>query len=500
MLLKMRVTVCLLVLCISSIARGEAFDADRLTRLVEAGMAQWHVPGMAVTVIDDHEVVFEAGFGLTSIDNGRRVDAHTLFANASTTKAMVAAGILMLADEGALSLDDAVIRHLPEVHFHPAVDTPQITVRDLLAHRTGLPSTDFWTFFQQMPLDEQISRLRFVVPESAPRTRLIYQNTMYELAGLIIERVSGKRWDRFLAERLWSPIGMRETYGTRGQIPARKRHVRPHDYLGGELVELPYDLPADTADAAGSVWSSIHDMSLWARFLLRGAITADGRRLISEAGLRAMFEPQQFASPEDFYPTVELTTPDWRTYGLGWFQQNFQGRKIEFHTGSLDGLVAIMGLDRQDGRAVVVMGNRDHAELRHAILWDVMDDTAVSSRRDWSREVFDLYARIDQRSRESWQEVEASRLRDKPASLPVEAYAGTYRSAKNGDILIEIGERGLQTRIGNYQYQLSHWHLDTFLVTYPFWRNGRLSTFTIGPDGSVTSVAFFDEHFQRVRD
>ena len=496
----LRWMLCIVVFATSALARGEAFDPDRFSRLVEEGMARWHIPGLAVAVIDDHASVFSAGFGVTSTRNGEPVNVHTLFANASTTKAMVAAAILILADEGKLSLDDPVIEHIPELHFHAAMNTPEITIRDLLAHRTGLPSTDFWSFYQQMPLDEQIERLRFVAPEAAPRDRLIYQNTMYELAGVLIERRTGKRWDRFLDERLWRPIGMRETYGTRGQIPGRKRHVAPHDYLNGTVQELPYDLPADNADAAGSVWSSIHDMSLWAQFLLRGAVTADGRRLISEAGIREMFEPQQLATPADFYPTVELTHPNWRTYGLGWFQQDFQGRKIEFHTGSLDGLIAIMGLDLDAGRAVILMANRDHAELRHAILWDVMDNTPIPDRRDWSEEVFELYARIDQQGRESWEEIEKSRLPDKPAQLPLTAYAGRYQSAKNGDILIELTEDRLHTRIGSYEYQLSHWHLDTFLVSYPFWRNGRLSTFRVGPEGHVESVDIFGEAFLRISD
>lgn len=486
----------LVLVTVAAAAHTREPDARELEAFVEEGMALWDVPGMAVSVVDDGRVVMQRGFGETSL-GGEAVDEHTLFANASTTKAMVAAGLLILADEERLSLDDPVIEHLPEVHFHPEAQTQQVTIRDLLAHRTGLPSTNFWTFRQLTPLAEQIPRLRLVEPEAAPRTRLIYQNTMYELAGLVIERVSGQRWDEFLDARLWEPIGMTETYGMRGQIPAGSTHVTPHTEIDGDVRAVPYDLPADLPDAAGSAWSSLHDMTKWAQFLLRGGVTDDGERLISEARFAMMFEPQQLASPDDFYPTVELTEPQWRTYALGWFQQDFEGRRIDFHTGSLDGLIAIIGLDRAADRAVVVMGNLDHAELRHAILWEVMDDTPDTERRDWNRDVFELYAARAEEDGREWEETVAGRLEDATPTLPLDAYLGTYHSDVLGDIAFARDDGRLVLRTGMYDYEVSHWHLDTFLVDYLTWSHGQFATFAIGPDGEIGSVRVFDHEFAR---
>ena len=321
------------------------FDAARFDALIESGMRDWRVPGLSVAAIEDGELVYLRGFGRTG-PGGTAVDEHTLFANASTTKAMVAAGLLVLADDGRLSLDDPVIDYLPELHFEREIHTDAVTIRDLLAHRTGLDRTDFWTFRQRMPLAEQIRKLRLVEPAAGPRERLLYQNTMYELAGLVITRVAGKPWYEFLDERLWTPIGMHDTVGMRGRIPEARARVRGHDEVDGEVVPIPYDLEPEQEDAAGSAWSSARDMALWAAFLLADGVTANGERLISEDGIREMFTPAQLAGPDDFYPTVELTEPNWLSYGLGWFQQDFRGRKIDFHTGSLDGLVAIIGLDR----------------------------------------------------------------------------------------------------------------------------------------------------------
>ena len=475
-----------------------AFDTDHLSSFTKKGMELWHVPGMSVAVVTKDEVLFQKGFGKTAIDNGKQVDEHTLFAIASTTKAMVVAGVLMLADQEKLSLDDPIIKYIPELHFENPMLTQQLSIRDLLAHRTGLPSTDYWSFLQYMPLQEQISRLRNVPNQAAVRTRLIYQNTMFEIAGLLIERLSGQRWHDFLTERLWHPIGMLETYGERAQTGDGQSHVMPYRYHENRLVLADWDFPADFANAAGSAWSSIHDMSLWAQFLLRDGVTSNGERLVSESGMQQMFEPQQLASPADFYPTTELTKPNWRSYGLAWFQQDFQGRKIDIHTGSLSGLIAIIGLDRANAKAVIVLGNRDHAEMRHALMWEVMDNTRGDERRDWNQEVFDLYAKNAEEARKSWKETQKERLNNTKPGLPKAAYPGTYSNSSFGDIQIVGSDSDMILRTTAVDFEMSHWHLDTFLVEHEKWDMHEFATFNIDPEGKITSVNAIGHTFERV--
>jgi len=483
-----------------SVPAMATFDADRLSAVTERGMDLWHVPGMSVAVVTKDEVLMQKGFGTTAAKKGQVVDEHTLFSIASTTKAMVVTGILMLVDEGKLSLDDPIIKHVPELHFGDPLLTQQFIVRDLLAHRTGLPSTDYWSFFQDMSLDEQLTRLQKVKPVAPIRTRLIYQNTMFEIAGLLIERLSGQRWHHFLAERLWQPIGMLETYGAREQIGADQSYVTPHLYVENKLTVPAWDFPADYADAAGSVWSSIHDMSLWAQFLLRDGVTKNGDRLVSEESIKQMFEPHQLASASDFYPTTELTQPNWRSYGLAWFQQDFQGRKIDFHTGSLSGLIAIIGLDRANDKAVIVLGNRDHAEMRHALLWEVMDNTDADNRRDWNQDVFNLYeARADE-SEKKWKETRQKRLKHTKPSLKLAAYAGRYRSESMGDILIEKSGRNMTLKTTLIDFEMTHWHLDTYIVEYESWGMHEFASFNIGSDGLITSLGIFGDTFVRVEE
>jgi CubicO group peptidase (beta-lactamase class C family) len=487
--------IALAMLVVTATSAPAFEDSRHLSGFVESGMELWQVPGMAVSVVSGSEVLFQKGFGTTALHDGSKVDEHTQFAIASTTKAMVVAGILLLADQGKLSLDDPIAKHIPELHFSDPLLTQQLMIRDLLSHRTGLPSTDFWTFFQDMPLDEQIKRLGSVSAAAPLRTRLIYQNTMFELAGLVIERLSGTHWDNFISEHFWQPIGMTETFSSRGQIESGLARVSPYYFINDELTLAQWDFDADLADAAGSVWSSIHDMSLWAQFLLRGGMTSDGEQLVSEAGFEEMFKPHQLASPDDFYPTVELTQPNWRSYGLGWFQQDFQGRKIDFHTGSLSGLIAIIGLDRAGDRAVVVLGNRDHAEMRHAVLWEVMDRQAPADRRNWNREIYDLYEGRAEQGDEKWAETKRQRLVKTKPSLPRDDYAGTYESPATGEVTIAVKGREWVLKTKKVELPMTHWHLDTFLVEYESWGLRELAEFHVGSNGTIRELELFGESF-----
>ena len=492
---SLRIVAVAAVLTFSSLAFAQQ---DDYAAFLERGMELWQTPGTAAAVVTDEEILFQQGFGTTSIEDGTPIDEHTPFAIASTTKAMVAMGVLMLVDEGKLSLDDPITEHIPELHFSDPFMDKEITIRDLLAHRTGLPSTDSWSFMLDMPIDERIERLRHVQRVAGIRMSNIYQNTMYDLMGVLIKNIDGREWHEYLDDELWGPIGMQETWPARGEIPRRKSHVLPHFFRDGEVVLTPWDLPAEDRMPAGSVWSTIHDMSLWAQFLLRGGITADGERLVSEAQYEQMFEPTQLATVPDFYPTVELTKPHWRTYGLGWFQQDFQGRMIDFHTGSLAGLIAIIGLDREAKRAVLMLANRDHAEFRHAWLWHVMDNTTGDDRRDWNQDIFEMYERNSGGAEEQRETMYAARREGTITSVPLEAFAGTYSTPAFGDVVLHVEGEELVANLPLHEVRFSHWHDNVFLWRFEQWDFEMLVEFRIGFDNTVTALEWGGDTFTKI--
>ena len=239
-------------------------------------------------------------------------------------------------------------------------------------------------------------------------------------------------------------------------------------------------------------------MTLWGQFLLRGGKTAAGEQLLETEAVEDMFRPQQLIPKNAFYPATAITLPQWTSYGLGWFQQDFQGRKIDFHTGSLNGLIAIIGLDRANDKGVIVFGNRDHAEMRHAVLWETMDARPADQRPDWNLAIWNLYQKLEERGEDRWAEREKQRLKRTKPSLKLERYAGPYSSPAMGDIEIVVEKRDMLLRTPRADMSLSHWHLDTFLLEYERWGMKEFATFHIGPDGEITHLELFELEFSPV--
>jgi hypothetical protein len=157
-------------------------------------------------------------------------------------------------------------------------------------------------------------------------------------------------------------------------------------------------------------------------------------------------------------------------------------------------------LDRAGDKAVIVLGNRDHAEMRHALLLEVMDNTDGDGRRDWNQEIFELYESAKKDSKGDWKEIEKKRLENTRPALSLGDYAGTYRSESMGDIRIEKSGRKLTLRTTRVDLAMTHWHLETFLVEYTAWEMREFATFNIGSDGMIESLSFVGEQFVRVKD
>jgi hypothetical protein len=305
-----------------------------------------------------------------------------------------------------------------------------------------------------------------VKPSTSLRSHFTYQNVMYHAAGEVAAAAGGMPWADLLRQRLLIPLSMSGTSPTLASIPAGAPVASPHYEVGGR-VKVVRNAAVDNVAAAGSVWSSVDDMSRWLVFLLAGGETG-GRRLLSEARLAELFTPQAIVGPDGFYPTARLTRPHWTTYGLGWFQQDYEGRAVDFHTGSIDGMVAICGLVRDEKLGVVVLANRSRAELRHALMLRVFD--AFSPRgaaRDWSADLLKLYADLRAEGQARQDELEKGRVVGTRPTLPLSAYAGRYEDALYGTVSVQAqGEVLRLTQGPELQARLEHWNYDTWKAAW----------------------------------
>ncbi len=464
-----------------------AFDA-----YVANAAREWRIPAMAIAIVKDDSLVFAKGYGVLELGKPTPANEHTRFAIGSTTKAMTTMALAMLVDEGKVKWDDRVIDYLPDFRLYDAYATRELTIRDLLTHRTGLPNTDLLWLRDDLAMPEMMRRLRFVQPVSSFRTTWLYQNVVYAIAGEIVAKVSGVPWDQFVRQRIFTPLGMNETEPLVADITGKPNVAVPHALIR----DTPRVVNVRTTDpiaSVGSVWSSVSDMSKWMRFMLDSGRVGD-KRLIAPATFNEIVAPQ-IRAPMAEYPALRLARPNFFSYALGWFVQDYQGHTVWMHTGSIDGMCAIIALVPDLRLGVYALENLDHAELRHALIYQVMDMYEGNPRRDWSADVRKLFA--DMRPRQAGAPATAQTV--KPPTLALDRYAGTYADSVYGDVEITLDNGALHARFGKEVLgTLEPWQFDTFrahgappeesMVPMSFLSDGR---------GGIASLRLFGATFTK---
>jgi CubicO group peptidase (beta-lactamase class C family) len=322
---------------------------------------------------------------------------------------------------------------------------------------------------------------------------------MYAVAGEVVRAASGMSWADFLRTRLWQPLGMTRTVATLAEAARASNVATPHASIGDTLRTIGSN-SVDAVAAAGSVWSSAADMARWIRFLLDSGRVGE-RRLLKQETFAELVKPQTHVPRDEFYPTAQLTRPHWTTYGLAWFQQDYHGRKIDYHTGSIDGMVAIVGLVLDEKLGVVVLSNAAQSNLRHALMLKTFDLFTGAPARDWSRDLKKLYDSLATRGATMQQTAAARRVTGTRPSLDLAQYAGTYSDSLYGTRVVTFEDGALRMRANSKSIgTLSHWQYDTFQVRWDQpWRGSSMVTFTIGPAGVPSRMDQGGASFRRTR-
>jgi CubicO group peptidase (beta-lactamase class C family) len=498
----MRYVVFLLLITSVSVAQKPAPSLDTKVKEFEAyilkSQKEWQVPGLAVTVVKDGKVLLSKGYGVQELGTSTAVDSKTLFVCASTTKAMTATCMGMLVDEGKVRWNDPVIKHFPEFHLYDPFVTRELQIRDLFIHDTGVGNADFLWGLMDIPSDQVLQKMRDVKPTYSMRAGYIYQNIFYLAAGKVIEKVSGKPWSTFVTERIFQPLGMTRTFPLLKQASLDPNRTKPHYKIEGVITVIEHT-NADEIGPAGSVWSCADDMSKWVTVLLDSSKYAGGR-LLKPATWKEMFRPQLLIPEAQFYPSQKFTNPNWRSYGLGWFQHDYKGKKVNFHTGSLAGAVAIHGQLPEERLGIYVFGNLDHAEMRHALMYKAFDHFALGGTLDWSTALKQRYGELDAAAEKREKDFEAKRVANTRPNLALEAYAGEYQDPLYGTLVIKVEGDNLVAVSNNFlKGTFAHWHYDTFRGWFEkkWYGKGNLS-FVLGTDGKVKTANFDGFEFRRL--
>jgi len=464
---------------------------------VERVRQQFDVPGIAVAIVKDGEVVFEGGFGVREQGRPEPVDAHTLFAIASNTKAFTAASLSILADEGQLKLDDRVIDHLPSFRMSDPYVTGEMRIRDLLAHRSGLslgagdllywPATTYSS-------DEVVARLAKVPLKGGFRDRYAYDNILYAVAQQVIEHVSGQSYAQFLQTRIFAPVGMSATRFNADHLQPGDSAATGHAKYDFSQLRAVAPLTWANNSGAGGVYSNVHDMAKWMNVQLAGGKLPNGEALFSEARQREMWSmitPIPIAEPS--VPELAAAKPDFAGYGEGWSLSSYRGQRLVWHTGGWPGMVSRLTLVPSKNLGVVVLTNQEIGAAFNAITMQVLDAYLQAPATDWTAAYAAAVAKAGSQADESWARHVAARDKHSRPSLPLSGYAGTYRDPWYGEVSLaqEDGKLRLSfARTPQLVGTLEHWQHDSFIVR---WDDRSLNAdafvnFALSPDGKVREM------------
>lgn len=474
-------------------AQLQDFDA-----YVESVRKQFDVPGIAVAIVKDGDIVLERGYGLRNREDNAPVDAHTLFAIASNTKAFTAASLSMLSDDGKLKMDDRVTEHLPWFQMSDPYITHEMRVRDLLAHRSGLslgagdllywPTTDYSN-------QEVARRLKDVPIKGEFRAQYAYDNILFGVAQLVVENVSGMSYAKFLQTRIFEPLGMDETRYNSDHLQGLDNVAVGYSKANfKDLVAAP-PLTWRNLSGAGGLYSSVHDLTKWVRVQLDDGVISgsgdDAKRLFSQDRhdeMWTMLTPIPVRKAR--VPELAAAQPNFMGYGEGWVLGDYRGNRLVWHTGGWPGMVSRVTMLPDSNVGVIVLTNAESGAAFNAVTMRALDAMLDAPATDWVAAYAAGRAEQESKADEDWQKHLKARNAGSRPSLPLAGYAQTYRDPWYGDVVIT--QQGSKLRIQfahtpELVGSLSHWQHDTFMVRWDArWLNAdAFLSFSLDADGKI---------------
>src|SRR2546425_8687981 len=474
--------------------RAQALPRDFDTYVARTTQ-QFQVPGIAIAVVKGGRVVLAKGYGVRRLGEPVPVDERTLFGIASNTKAFTATAIGLLVEEGKLQWDAPVVNYLPWFQMYDPFVTRELTVRDLLVHRSGLglgAGDLLWWPSSTYDRKEVARRLRYIKPATSFRSAYAYDNVLYSVAGEVIEAVSGQTWEDFVSSRILARVGMTGSSARHSAAAGGGNVATPHADIDGNVRPVT-PFASDNVNPAGGINASATDIAKWMMVQIDSGRLPDGSRLFTPRTTRELWSvvtPFRGGSPP---PELAALRTNFAGYGLGLGLRDYRGWKMVSHTGGLPGFVSRISLVPDQRLGIAVFTNQESGEAFEAITWRVLDHYLGAPTTDW----IPVYARLKARgdSTIAAQERAAAAQRDSAShpSLPLEKYTGTYRDAWYGDVTmaLEGGKLVLRfTHTPDLTGDLEHYQYDTFIVR---WRDRELRadayvTFALKPEGGIDQV------------
>lgn len=501
--MKFRLTKLLLfAFALSTSSAALAAPPPGFDRRVEHLRTEFGIPGVSIAIVENGRTTLARGWGVRLLGAADKVDADTIFAIGSTGKAFTTAALSILVDQGKLGWDDKVIDHMPDFRMWDPWVTREMTVRDLLVHRSGLglgagdllfvPNSD-------LSRKETVRRLRFIKPATSFRSGFAYDNMLYMVAGQLIEEVSGETWETFVRGHILRPLGMDHAAVSDAEFAATANRGHPHSRSSDAIIGLGELKPVDesatqaanSAPAGGGLANSAGDMTHWLLTQLgHGKAPGVATRLYSEAQAEEMWKPVTIEPIAPKPPEFAVTQPNFDTYALGWDVRDYRGTKIVWHAGSGFGSVAIVALIPSKNVGLFIAINSEDWEMSGGLMHELFDHYLGLPAGHWPEKI---HAYRVARLGEAAKEVRAKL--SNPArvgpSLPLDRYAGDYADPWFGTIKVRRSGAGLEIQFPHstgMSGPLTHYQYDTFRTNPAGWIEPAYVTFTLDANGKIARV------------
>ncbi len=431
---------------------------DRLEKIdsyIKQAMNEWKMPGFAVAIVKNDSVIFSKGYGVRNIEKNEPVDENTNFMIASCSKAFTTASIARLVDQGKLKWDDPVIKYLPYFHMFDPWVTKEMTIRDLVTHRSGLAtfSGDILWLGSTYDKDEVIHRSQYLKPTTSFRSRYGYQNIMFSVAGEVIKAVSDTNWHSYVKHNFFEPLGMERSNTSIKEMKEKGNNAWPHRTKDGNVVPHSDYYSIETVAPAGAINSNVIDMAQWIRLQLNKGKYGD-IRIFSERQSNEMWSNNMFLGNSN--------------YGLGWFIAYNNGKRVLNHGGGMPGMISDVTIIPEEKFGMVILSNYETGMV-NAIRNYIMDIMLNVEPKDYNKTSLESFKRRLENFEKENKRREEVRVKNTRPSLPLEKYCGIYEDKMYGkaEVSLKDGKLFLQfIPSPTFRGELKHYHFDQFYVDW----------------------------------
>ncbi len=440
-------------------------NLSSLDQLMEKQIAKFGIPGLGLAVVVGDEVVYEKGFGVKDIETKAPVNPKSMFAIGSASKAFTTMGLALLVDRGLLDWDKPVRDYIPEFALYDKFATERMSARDLVCHRSGLPRHDLLWYGSTATRKDMFDRLRYLVPNKDFRTYMQYQNLMFLAAGVLIEHLSGKTWEKFTEEEIFAPLGMKRSNVSVTAMAKDKNAAKPYEALLTPLKEVPYR-NIDAIGPAGSINSTIEDMTKWLRLHLNDGMF-EGKQIVSKANLAEMHNPNMVITGDFFSALAGSEEVFNSSYGLGWFIETYRGYKSVHHGGHIDGFTAHVAFLPQKKIGVVALMNLGGSGFGFVPAYHVYDVLTGQKPVNWAGRIHTEFKKSLATLKASRKTSADQRQKGTRPSHKLDAYVGKFNHPGYGDLTITLKDGKLSMRYNTLDFALKHYHYDIFEGSSP---------------------------------